>query len=305
MCCFQSNPRCTESLDRERVKEYIRQTADIPDIKTVSFTGGEPFLTFQDLEEFIELASQSGKRVTTITNGFWARDYSIAFDKLSRLKALGLSHISLSHDNYHHEFVKSEYVKIVLEAAVQLEISTTLSMVVKKDEKVGHLIDSIGSGLYGPEIYVVPCLPAGGASIVFNDEDFHRTLSIEGLRCIYDGNIIVSYDGFIYPCCSQMILDTGLTVGSFERLSLSQALDKINNNSLLYLLRNEKFDFFIDIAINKLGMVLPEKVVNVCELCAILFTPENVPLFAPFIMDRIEELEKEQASKDEVRALLS
>jgi organic radical activating enzyme len=47
MCCFESTPICTETLDRERILAYIDESKDIDEIKTVSFTGGEPFMTFE------------------------------------------------------------------------------------------------------------------------------------------------------------------------------------------------------------------------------------------------------------------
>jgi YydG family peptide modification radical SAM enzyme len=289
MCCFESTPICTETLDRERILAYIDESKDIDEIKTVSFTGGEPFMTFSDLVRLVRAAKAARKRVTTISNSFWATSYENAYNKLAILKEAGLDHLSLSHDSYHKEYVKTEYVKNVLNAAIQLGIQTTLAMVVVKDEKIGNIINDLGSGLYGPTIEIVPCLPAGGARTTFKDDQFFRSLSVEGLRCIYDGNIVVTYSGKIYPCCSQMVMDTELTVGDYTNLSLKEALNNIKNNGLLYLLRNENFDYLIDVAKNNIGIDVPDKVVNVCELCAILFKDGNISKFKPYIFDRIQE----------------
>lgn len=288
MCCFESTPACSETLDRNRILAYIQEASQIEEIKTISFTGGEPFLTFQDLAQLVKAAKTAGKRVTTITNGYWATTYEKAYDKLTILKKAGLDHLSLSHDSYHREYVKTEYVRNILKAAVQVGLHTTLAMVVVKGEKIGEIIDDLGDGLYGPEIEIVPCLPAGGACKTFHQNQFDRSLSVEGLRCIYDGNLVVTYAGEIYPCCSQMVMDTGLRIGNYTRISLKDALDNIKNNGLLYLLRNESLDYLVAIAKNELNIHVPDKVVNVCELCAILFKEENLSRFKPYIIERVK-----------------
>lgn len=57
---------------------------------------------------------------------------------------------------------------------------------------------------------------------------------------MYGGNLVVVYDRSIYPCCSQMVFETGLSIGDFKELSLHKVLKKVKNNSLLYLLKNKK-----------------------------------------------------------------
>ena len=40
ICCFSSSPACEEKLNVKRIKEYIDESKDIPEIKTIAFTGG-------------------------------------------------------------------------------------------------------------------------------------------------------------------------------------------------------------------------------------------------------------------------
>lgn len=293
MCCFKSNPSCHEKLNIERVKEYLDQSENIKDITSVSFTGGEPFLEYRTLLDLIKYATIRGKKASTITNGYWATTYDKAYKRLLELKNSGLTHLNISHDNYHSQYVKTEYVKHVLDAAMQLNIPTTLVMVTTKGEHLGHIVDQLGNGLYGTSLSVSPCLPAGAAAN-YPDDKFDKLLKIEGLQCVYGRNIVVGYDGTIFPCCSQVIYDNfGLQLGNFENINLADVLKKTENNALLYLLRNEKIDFFADIAKNKLDITLPEKVVNVCELCSLLFKKENISLYKPYIIEKIKEIKKE------------
>ena len=292
MCCFDSNPNCSEKLRIERIKQYIDEAKGIEYITTISFTGGEPFLEYYELLDLVKYASSSGKRVTTITNGFWATSYEFAYSRLKELQDAGLKHISVSHDSYHKEYIKSEYVANLLKAASQIGLPSTMACVKIKGEKIEDILDGLDNSLYATDLEIVPCLPAGGAKTTFNDCDYDRTLrtDTEGLRCIYGGNLVVAYDGNIYPCCSQMVFETGLSIGNFEELSLHEVLKKVKNNALLYLLRNKELKIFTDYAKIELNMEIPEKIVNPCELCALLFSKINTPRFKEFVNIEINKL---------------
>lgn len=293
ICCFNCTPACKEKLDVDTMLSYIDQTENIEDITSISLTGGEPFLEYRTLRKLIQRATERGKSVSTITNGYWAVSYEEAFKRLSELKKLGLKHLNISHDRYHQEYINTDYVKNLLDAALQLGIATTLVMVTIKNDKIGDIIDKLDNSLYGTSLNRSPCLPAGAASELSQD-CFDRIMDVNGLRCVYGRNMVVGYDGGIFPCCSQVIYETGLGIGHYNDITLSESLNKLENNALLYLIRNESMDFFIDIAKNKLNIEIPDKVVNVCELCAKLFTEENIPLFYPHIIKKIEKIRKER-----------
>lgn len=293
ICCFKCGPESHEKLSLEKMLSYIDQAKNIDDITSISLTGGEPFLEYRSLVQLIKRTTDNGMSASTITNGYWATSYKKAYDRLSELKHYGLKHLNISHDKYHQEYVHSECVKNLLDAALQLGIATTLVMVATKNDSVGSIVNQLGNGLYGTSLSVSPCLPAGAAAD-YSDDQFDRLLDVEGLRCVYGRNMVVGYEGTVFPCCSQVIYDTGLGVGNYEEMSLDEAVSKLENNALLYLLRNEKMDFFINIAKNDLHIELPEKVVNVCELCSKLFTKENTPLFYPYVMKRITDMKNEK-----------
>lgn len=295
MCCFSSNPRCSETLDINRVKEYIDESEQIKEIKTVSFTGGEPFMEYESLVDLVSYAAHKGKRVTTITNAYWANSYEIAYNRMKKLREVGLNHISVSHDAYHKEYVNTEYVGNLLRAAGNLGISSTLATVKIKGERIGHIFDELDDALYGTELEVIPCLPAGGAKNTFKPNQFDHTIATdtEGLRCVYGGNIVVAYNGLIYPCCSQMVFETNLSIGHFNDLSLHEALRKVKNNGLLYLLRNKELSIFIKYSRDVLKIELPEHIVNPCELCALLFSKKNTPRFKKFVDIEIKKLVNE------------
>ncbi|WP_460058742.1 radical SAM protein [Pseudolactococcus yaeyamensis] len=294
MCCFECSPQRIEKLDVARVKEYIDEAAEIDEITTISFTGGEPFLKYNLLLDLVKYAAATGKRVTTISNGFWATSKEIATERLAELKANGLQHLSTSHDFFHKEFIKTEYVANLLSAAGSLGVPSTLAIVKTKEQDIGSILDELGNSVYPTAIEIVPCLPAGGACRNFPSDSFDRTLASDtkGMRCIYSGNIVVGFDGNIYPCCSQVIFETGLVIGNYKELSLTEALVKVKKNGLLYLLRNRDLSLFSEFAKEKLGIDIPDKIVNPCELCALMFRKENLEEYKVFVIENMAALKK-------------
>lgn len=278
ICCFESSPTCTMSLDINRVREYINSASKLDYIKTIAFTGGEPFLIYNDLRELIKLASLSGKRVTTITNGYWASNYDLVITKIKELKERGLNHLSISYDSYHSEYIDVNNIRNILKATMQLGLPTSLAIVKLKDEKVSEIIDSLDDCLYATNLEIVPCLPVGAAKKNFKPHQFEKIYesNSQKLRCTYNGMLVVLYDGRILPCCSQAVVDTGLCIGDFNELSLEEALFKAKNNKLLYALRNSEMRCFYEYIKNFEDIELPDRVVNPCELCAHLFSPKLI-----------------------------
>lgn len=295
ICCFSSGPDCQEKLNVSRIKEYIDESKSIEEITTIAFTGGEPFLDYNLLVDLIQYAKSADKKVNTVTNGYWASNYEKAYERLAYLKGCGLDYLSLSHDAYHKKYIKTENIRNILRATTKLEIPTSLAIVKIKDEKIGTIIDEIGNDIYTASIKVGPCLPVGRASESFSDGQFDRSIETDKARCAYGGNLVICYDGTIYPCCSQVIVNTGLGIGNFVDISLKEAMKKLKNNALLYFLRNADMKFYSDFAKENLGMDIPDRIVNPCELCAILFKKDNVDSFYEYVMENIKIVKQRKA----------
>ena len=292
MCCFESTPGCKEKLDTDSIKKYILSTKENTELAAISFTGGEPFLEYDILKDLIAFTSSNGKMPTCITNGYWASEYDITLEKLKELKTLGLKRLNVSYDNFHKEYVRIGNIINILNAAKYLGIPTFLGMVRSKNDNVGILIDELGDSLTNVNIQIYSCFPVGGAKKVLDESDYIRNIKSEHLSCPYNGYLAVSYDGKIYPCCSQLVVDTELFVGNYSDVDYANTLKKIKNNGILYILRNYGLDFFIDVAKKELSIDVPGFVTSPCELCAIFFTKDNINKFYPFVKEKIDTLLK-------------
>ncbi len=288
ICCFSSSPSCNECLDEEAVKKFISSCADVPEIKFIAFTGGEPFLDYELLLRLVKFSSSIVKKSTVITNCFWAKDLHIAYERLAELKQAGVVRVNLSYDRYHSKFIPSANVRNVIEACNGLSLPVQIGLVCLKGERIGSLIDELMDEGLNVIFQTVPCLPVGAARKNIDEDLFLKKELRSPLPCLYDGNLVVSYDGKIYPCCSQMVLDTALCVGDYRNDSVRDVLKRVKNNGILYLLRNRGVDFFLDEA-KRLGIDVPDKIVNQCELCSILFNEQNIGKFLSFIKNELKE----------------
>ena len=194
----------------------------------------------------------------------------------------------MSYDKWHSQFVSPDNIKRVVKACNELMLPVQIGLVCLKDERIGEHIDNLGNEGLDVIYQTVPCLPVGAAKQDLDKTQFLKRNVKPPLPCVYDGNLVVSYDGKIYPCCSQMVLETALCIGDYRTDTVEDALKKIKNNGILYLLRNRGVHFFLEEA-NKLGIEVPDKVVNQCELCAGLFNEKNLKLFLPFVKQELKD----------------
>lgn len=206
---------------------------------------------------------------------------------LNELKQNGLVRINVSFDKYHSEFVQAANVVRVLKACSKLHIPSILGLVIAKDDQPGSLIDEIVSAVPNINIQTTPCLPVGEAIRNIEEKYFIRHEYDDDLPCYYEGSLVISYDGKIYPCCSQMVIESGLCIGDYKYDTLPVILKRIKNNGILYLLRNRGVGCFIEEA-KKAGLKVPEIIVSPCELCAFLFKEENLSKFLPFVSKELK-----------------
>lgn len=281
-CCFSCSPTCGERLDIDLLKHYIGSTKDNNDLQVISFTGGEPFLEFELMCELVAYVTQIGKQATCVTNCFWATSNEKATDLLTTLKKCGLRRINISFDRWHLEYVSAANIDRAIAACRKLHIPVHIGAVCVKGEKFGEIIDLLQEASRGIIVQTTPCLPVGSAKDNVDDSLYIRNDLDDNMPCLYDGYLAIAYDGEIYPCCSQMVPSTNMSVGNYKYIDFNETLKRIKNNGILYLLRNKGVDFFIPEAL-RLGLSFPSAVVSPCELCACFFNEDNISSFLPFV----------------------
>lgn len=270
ICSVECSPHCNEELSCDDMEKFIDSCVETS-IKTVSMTGGEPFIRYEVLKELISHCKDKGFTPTTVTNGFWATSYEVTYAKLKELQNLGLARLNVSYDHYHAKYVDIDNIRRIVKACNSLNLPYEIAIIKCKGEKIGDIVDSFESDPGVVNFLTAPCEPVGNAKRRLNDDLFERNIKPEHLRCRYNGIIAVYFDGSIYPCCSHYIFGSKLKIGDIRKIGMPEVLYKIRNNGLLYILRNYGFDSFLHMS-RAMGMALPDRVSNPCEVCKLLFS---------------------------------
>ena len=292
ICCFSSNMDCTEKLDPDVVKRYIYSAKELPFIKSMGFSGGEAFLYYDDLIEYIKCVKAIGKNATVTTNGFWASDGDSAREKLLELKAAGLDLLGVSYDEFHAKYIPAQNIINIIIQSTEVGIPLKIQGCMLNDSKVGNWMEGLGFYIIGRDFNFFPCYPTGAAEKNISESRFVRENPIMNGVCRKDRACSIRFDGSIFPCCKILVNDTELSVGNIydEGMDAAKTMEALRGNNILYVLRNYGFNFFVETARTELSMELPERVIDFCELCKLFFCKENIHKFIPYVHKKIREI---------------
>ncbi|MDR3239440.1 MAG: radical SAM protein [Clostridiales bacterium] len=299
ICCFSCTPNRKKLLSKERMKEYIRQANEIGTFNTVSYSGGEAILYYGQLKECMEYAKSFGMKSTLVSNGFWGADYDKGYEMMKGLKNAGLSDISISVDQFHQEYVPLEAVKNAIRITEKLGVLSTLTAMDLADGKSSYdVMDRLRPEIYGKDIIVYPCFPAGAAGENIPEDQFIMACKPDTAICPYNNDIITMFDGSMLMCCSQFSRDIPMTyLGRFETDALLDIVENFNDNDFRYVLLQKGFAFFTDLA-RKLHVPLQGNYCVACHLCRELFGNKA-------FVEAAEPYVTEEADRMRVRKLLS
>lgn len=211
-CGFSCSPHRSEKMSLEKAEKYILEASKQAGIKMIAYSGGEPFLYYDEILSLMRLASSKGLSGGIVTNCFWAVDDEIAHARLKTLKELGLKEIILSVDDYHLKYSDPIKVARVLRAAICLEIQAGINMLVTKKsvikaENLGAILNLEDEILKDrKKVWIRESSPilAGRAKTVFDESELNYYSDEELMLnpCYFVlRNTIVTPDGSIYACC--------------------------------------------------------------------------------------------------------
>ena len=286
ICCFGCNPSNKDVIDESFMIECIKQISEIPEIITVAFSGGEPFLFPDLLLKGVQLAKQHNLHTTVITNGFWGKEYGEdGFEEIAKyLSELELDKMYISTDDYHNKYVSLNVAQNAITLSRAVVKSTQVMVGETKNSLQAHeVIYKMDDRKYLMNFSIYPFLRIGKANEL-PDNEFYRHYPKKGLFCGYDKIAAIRYDGEVFPCCNQFVFDSVLTLGNIKNTPLKEILKKTKQNALLSILRTKGFDWFVDVAENELEIKLCETYSSACELCHTLFANRSMlDKFVPFV----------------------
>lgn len=110
-CCFDCTPKSGGTLSLGAMIEAIDAAAQLGSVRTVVFSGGECFLTFEELRQAIIRATGHGLCTRCVTNGYWAKSKTRGRALVARLRDAGLREINISTGDQHARFVPIQAVE--------------------------------------------------------------------------------------------------------------------------------------------------------------------------------------------------
>lgn len=276
-CCFSCSPSRTTQLDEDEIWGIVNYAINSNDINEVAISGGEPFL-YEDLVfRIVKAVADSGKIVTCITNGFWGISYEVARNKIEHLCSLGLNVLTISCDDFHNEYVSIDCIKNILSACIQLPIKVYINMTVTKENTGNDILKNLNDYLLGVQVTRFSAVPVGNA-LEFNDSDLYYKLDIKNeLKCSEPASgMVIHHDGYVYPCCSPLVFDSALRLGSIRDNNLNELNKKFHSNFLIYIIKKLGLNWFVEKCKERGYDKFKNKYISSCQLCAELFKDDYV-----------------------------
>lgn len=272
MCCFECSPERNETLSKQEIYDIIDQAKEIEGISRIGFSGGEATLYPDLLFGALAKAKEVGMTTSLTSNGFWGEDATKCRRILNAFHSVDLNSLTVSIDQYHLEYVPLQSIVNIIRCSRDVGIPLTLAV---GDSLEGmravDILQKLGSDAYTTNIILYPFMPVGrGGSIP--DPSIHFLPYDPAWECRNSNHLAILYDGSVYPCCSQAVYGSFLSVGNIREHSLSDIVDSYAGKCIFSTLRRRGLDWFVKLAKETFGMELPEQYNSPCHLCNRLFT---------------------------------
>lgn len=258
-----------EKMALSRALEIIREMGSAG-VQGISFTAGEPFIFFSDLQEMIQLCSQLNIYTRVVTNSYWASSRQLAKEKVGALRDCGLSQMRLSYSRWHQQHVVPENIVNAADCCKEAGIDYYVSFVTdfsKSDEKLETYLRQNCLKFF-PE----PVIYAGRADSISRQQI--RT-DYQDNRCSM--NPYLAPDLNMYGCCDagSHFTDTNFfLLGNLNDYSVEQLFSLTETSQLYNCIRNMGISTIASYAGLKSRDIITYRK---CELCKELFnSPKTV-----------------------------
>lgn len=280
--CGATPPQETEKMGRTEILDCIAQVAQIPSLWAIHFSGGEPFLLFDDLVEAIRTTNAKGLKTITTTQAFWARSPGEARERIKALSEAGLTCLLIHTDRFHQPHVPLARIVNVVTAAREVGTLVYLfSTIGKGEETPGAILRRLAEEFVGLGIITRPLLPVGRAKEALTPEDLLTISEAPTAPCPdpIPRRLTVDVGGTVYPCFSHAGRTPSLRMGNLHQRPLSEILTHPDSAPILAILKEYGPSWFLP-ALSEAGISLPgqngDGYVNVCHLCYEIFSDPEV-----------------------------
>ncbi|WP_020493917.1 radical SAM protein [Verrucomicrobium sp. 3C] len=223
-CVTRSSPRAEGKMDPKDAARYIQEAARVS--PNLCFTGGEPLLYAEEIQELVALAADMGLQVSLVTGCGWAKQAERIEPVLEGLVDAGLGHLVISWDSFHEAFVRRETAVRVARSAANLGLRPRIRSVFRSGDsaeaRAGCFSEFAPFALAHEAVEVLPV----GRAASLPEESFGWSSGPPAGFCPSVVLPVVGWDGRVYACCGPSLdSETGspLILGN----ALEEPLDRI------------------------------------------------------------------------------
>jgi|GEM_PF-5201613 len=275
--CVVSAGTSKQKLNKTSIDRYLNF---VPDIKSISLTGGEPFLCLDTMQYISDYCRSKNIELGVITSAYWAESSEKAKSILGDMKKI--NKLTISTDEFHLEFVPIDYVINAYKAAVDLGIDVSIKISgtnedeLNNDGKYKKLVDEINDK---KKIGFQSLVKMGRASNLNENYFKSKSESIIRMPCLSKSPLMET-TGEIKPCCNILGAcekSTILNIDNILNLEHVPFLDKLFGNWILHYIRIwgiydlvTRFDIIPAKQMQKL-----EQTYSNCQLCGFVFSNKS------------------------------
>ncbi|MCM1326580.1 MAG: radical SAM protein [Bacteroidales bacterium] len=275
MCCFECNMKREETLTEREVHDIIEQAAQIEGINRIGFSGGEAMLYPDLLFSGLAKAKEEGMNTSLTSNGFWGANHTTCRRALNMFKNVGLDSLTISVDQYHLEYVPLQSVIHIIQNNRDFGVPLTLAVGDSLEgQRALEILREMGVTAYITNLVMYPFMPVGRGSDIPDDAIYYMPYENDW-KCCNNNHLAVLYDGSVYPCCSQAVYGSLLSMGNIREYSLKELIDKYAGKCIFSTMKRRGLDWFVKIAVEEMGMQLPTRYHSACHLCNVLFSDKD------------------------------
>lgn len=277
-CWFESSPQKNVLMKLDNAFDYINQAHEIPTVRLISITGGEPFLFPELIKKIVSFSANRGLFTECVTNSFWAINELFAINVLKDLQTIGLDVIDISIDDFHQSQIPFERVRNCFNAAKKVGLKIFIMCTVTRSSKIriSNLVKLLGDDsiqiLDGknfpkilPKILAVESgfLPVGRGSSIPEKELISGNGPLYGPCKFILNDIAITPSGVVLPCCSAAGLINGMQIGNAHQKRLGTIIREASEQNIIKILIEKGPKAIQEIV----GAKCRKNYVNKCHLC--------------------------------------
>lgn len=293
-CVTRSGPFGGSYLDGDFMCSVINEMVALGNLRLVVFTGGEPLLKKADVKQAIRHAASLGIWTRIVTNAFWAKTPTMAYETLAELKEAGLSEVNFSCDDFHQEHIPIDNIRHAREAVLRLQVPMLLAHKKVKDARItdttlsellGVPLQRFDPSVENPRFDVYDSgytVPVGHRSETLPEDQYIVYPDYDGAWKVPCSSVlsctIIGPERDIRLCCGMIEQDVPeLSFGKVGEQSLLELICRANTDLIANWLALEGPYGILRFVQDKAPhIVFREQYVNCCHLCNDLLTRAEV-----------------------------